>query len=272
MSEAAVRIWHQSMTDLTELPEYCASLESAAQRILGGDAEVSVHGVRTGTYPEGVAPIVALQSPWLHHLLESQIVLSGLRAAESGVDAITIGCFFDPGLAALRDLLSIPVLSACETSIHAATQGGGTCALIALDASQATFLENLVRAEGTEERVVWVRALEPPVTEPQLDLPVADAALLDALTALVVQAARDGAMAIIPAEGTLNALLVRSGVTMLAGLPVIDATAALLLRARALVRDGSVDIEPRSTDDAARHHLEAVTASVFADAVEEHAR
>jgi allantoin racemase len=257
------------MTDLGALPEYRRSLTAAAERVAGDAAEVSVHGVRPGTYPEGLAPIEALRSPWLHHLLETQIVLRGLEAAEQGADAITIGCFYDPGVLQLRDLLEIPVFSAFETSMRVATSEGGACALVALDEPQVEALSGLVTRGRLEGSVTWIRAIEPPVTEPQLDVAVVGDDLLDVLTSYARDAAREGAEVFVPAEGTLNALLARSSVTELAGLPVIDATAALLLRALASLDAAARRGDPDRADEkgAARAHMQAVTADLLRDSV-----
>ena len=50
----AIRIWHQSITDLTLLPEYAGLLEEHAKKICGQDTTVG----EPGTYPEEVGLIV----------------------------------------------------------------------------------------------------------------------------------------------------------------------------------------------------------------------
>jgi allantoin racemase len=46
------------------------------------------------------------------------------RWRERGYDAVVIGCFSDPGLAALRDLIDIPVVGPGASSVHLAVQFG----------------------------------------------------------------------------------------------------------------------------------------------------
>jgi len=54
----AIRIWHQSITDLTLLPGYAGLLKEHAKKICGQDTTVDLHGLESGAYPGGVEPIV----------------------------------------------------------------------------------------------------------------------------------------------------------------------------------------------------------------------
>ena len=40
-----IRIWHQSMTDLTKLPQYAKTLQEHAQTVCAKDTVVDIHGV-----------------------------------------------------------------------------------------------------------------------------------------------------------------------------------------------------------------------------------
>ena len=55
---------------------------------------------------------------------------NGLRAEKEGYDAFVLGNIFDPGLHELRELLNIPVLGLCESSVHVACLMGATFSLI----------------------------------------------------------------------------------------------------------------------------------------------
>lgn len=257
-----MKIWHQSITDLTELPDYAGSLRATAASFTSPGTEVSVHGVEPGTYPAGMAPIVALRSAWFEHLLAAQVVLGALRAEREGYDAVTVSCFFDPGIRAARELVSIPVLTACETSVTVALSVAEKIALIALEPEQVEFLRRLVDSYGLADRVVAILPLDPPVTELELQtgLDIDDVVLR--VEEAAARAVRFGADVIIPAEGYLNSLLARHGVTTLAGRPCVDAFAALLLHAELSVRlgllGGRKNVAPRRQDDL--DHFHAVTA------------
>ncbi len=52
----------------------------------------------------------------IHNIIEQSIV-----AEKDGFDAIVIGCFYDPGLREVRELVKIPVVGVCEASLHVAS-------------------------------------------------------------------------------------------------------------------------------------------------------
>ena len=83
-----IRIWHQSMTDLTLLPGYAGMLHDHARRICGADTVVDLHGLAPGTYPQGMAPIELVRYRWGEHLAFVQIVENCMRAEREGYDAV----------------------------------------------------------------------------------------------------------------------------------------------------------------------------------------
>jgi allantoin racemase len=231
----SIRIWHQSITDLSRLPGYAERLATIGEAVGRDGTTISVHGVAPGSYPEGVAPITALRSPWAHHLLATQVVLGAIRAAEEGFDAVTVSCFFDPGLREAREASGIPIVSACESAILAATSMGARSGLIALDGHQARFLRRLVSEHGLADRVASIVALDPEVTEHDLEGELPDTSLRDRMESAAQRAAADGAGVIVPAEGVLNTRLAAMGVRRLAGLAVLDSFATLVAHAEMLV-------------------------------------
>src|SRR5690348_377360 len=51
-------------------------------------------------------------------------VLKIVEAEREGIDAVVIDCMGDPGLRPAREMVSIPVLGPCETSMHLASMMG----------------------------------------------------------------------------------------------------------------------------------------------------
>lgn len=234
-----MRIWHQSITDISELPGYEERLQAAGEHAASQGTTIEVHGVLPGSYPPGVAPIEALRSPWAHHLLATQVVLGALRAREQGFDAVTISCFYDPGLEEARDASGLPVVSACETSVRTAAEMGGRAGLLALDTVQQRFLQGLAQRHGIEQYVACIHSLEPAVTEIDLSRSLSDPDLVQIVDTAAERAISAGASVIVPAEGVLNARLAALGVTRLHGVPVIDSFAALVTRSEELVGAGN---------------------------------
>jgi allantoin racemase len=233
----AIRIWHQSFTDLELLPSYAAMLRDHAARVCAPDTTVEVHGVRPGSYPSDLTPIEATRFPWSNHVLASQIAYNAAQAEHQGFDAMAISCFFDPGLREARSLVDIPVVSMCETALLLGTSLGGRFGLIGLEGEQTFALRDLATRYGATERVVATLPLDPPVTEAELEGVYDGGGDLEQRLERVAHAAvAQGADLIIPAEGVLNTSLVRRGIRTLAGVPVLDAYGTLLSYAEMLVR------------------------------------
>lgn len=233
-----IRIWLQSFTDLTQLPGYARMLAEHAERVCHSDTMVDIHGVRPGTYPEGVAPIEALRYPWFRHLLDLQVIENAVRAEREGYDAMAISCFYDPGLEAARGSVGIPVASICESTLLVGKSVGRSLGLIGLEEDNAAFLRDLVHHYGLQDWLACVVALDPPVTEPELDRAFAGSSEFvrrfeESCRHQVISA---GADVLVPAEGVLNTALVRNGVQEVDGLPVLDAYAILLAHTEMLVQ------------------------------------
>jgi Asp/Glu/hydantoin racemase len=213
-------------------------LAEHAERVCHLDTKVDIHGVRPGTYPEGVAPIEALRYPWFRHLLDLQVIENAVRAEREGYDAMAISCFYDPGLEAARGSVDIPVASICESTLLVAKSVGRSLALVGLEEDNAAFLRDLVHHYGLQDLLACVVALDPPVTEPELDRAFAGSSEFvrrfeESCRRQVTSA---GADVLVPAEGVLNTALVRNGVQKVDGRPVIDAYAILLAHTEMLVQ------------------------------------
>lgn len=95
-----------------------------------------------------------------------------IRALESRTrraDAIIIGCFGDPGLAALRELFDCPVVGPFEASIHLAAQLGAHVGVVTILDSVVPMLDHLARAMGMSLRYAGAAAIDVPVLELKSD-------------------------------------------------------------------------------------------------------
>lgn len=266
-----VRIWHQSLTDLTKLPGYADMLSDHARRICGPETIVDVHGLRPGTYPPGMAPIEMGRYRWAHYLAFAQVVENVMRAEKEGYDAVAISCFVDPGLEEARSVVDIPVVSSCETALLVSSVIGRAPSLLTLEESMARTLRELVHRYGYDDRVVSVEAMDPPLTEFELDQAFSGSPeFVERFRKDAGRLVEKGADVIIPAEGVLNTVAVRNNVADVAGTPVLDSYGSLLafaemlvqLRRRSLLavgRNGSYARPPAYLVE----HLRSVTATVF---------
>jgi Asp/Glu/hydantoin racemase len=216
------RIWHQSVNELDHLGVYKRALETHAEEIVGGDAEVVVHGLPAGSYG-GASATTVLSNAYAYHRILSQVIDNAITAERQGYDAFVIGSFSEPFLREIRSAVDIPVASLTESGLLVACSLGNLVALI----SNAPAVEWMTRVAVDKHRlaarVLDVVALDPPLDEPALASAYADPAPVIAnFAAMAERLVARGADVIIPAEGVLAELLVRHGVRDIAGAPVMD--------------------------------------------------
>jgi Asp/Glu/hydantoin racemase len=233
-----MRIWHQSFTDLTVMPVYRATLASHAARVMGSDATVSVHGLRPGTYTSGVAPIDAIRHRYVAAVQGLQVCDAALVAEREGFAAVAIGCFFDPALREARSLVDIPVAGLGESCALTACSLGRRFGLVTLCADQSEDYSDMMMAYGLAQRFAGAVALDPPIDEFALEADEDTARAIEArFEAAAARVIAQGAEIVIPADGVLNAFLVRRGRLHAQGdVPVMDSLGVLFQHAAYLAR------------------------------------
>ena len=232
-----MRIWHQSMTTLEELPGYAKLMKAHAQKVCDESTVVDLHGLSVGTHSSELAPIEAAGLAWLHELNSIQIVENVMQAQDEGYDAVAMSCFGDPQLDVCRSLVEIPVLSAFETSLLVASTSARAFGLLVPTESAIRSNRRRVKHYAFEHRVAMIACCDPPVTEYELERGFhGDSALLDKLCAQIRKMAAAGCDLIIPAEGVLNAVLVENGITNVDGVPVFDSFGAVMASAEMMVK------------------------------------
>lgn len=233
----AIRIWHQSYTDLSRLPGYRAMLAEHARAICGPDTVVDLHGLRPGTYPDGMPPIDMVAHRYPQRLADIQIVENAITAERQGYDAVAVSCFLDPGLEEARSMVSIPVVSSCETALLVASTVARSFGLITLSEAMAAHLRRLVDDYGFRERVKAITALDPSMNEHELDAAFAGSpAFVERFSRQASVLLGQGVDLIIPAEGVLNIALVRNRVRTVGAAPVLDSYGSLLAFAEMMVQ------------------------------------
>ena len=231
----AIRVWHQSMTELGEdLSPYAERLRRHATRLFGDRVEVVIRGLAPGSYG-GAAPSEVLGYPDLYATVLAQTVDAARAAERQGYDAFVIGSWSEPYLRETRSAVDLPVASIAESSLLVSCSLGGRSALIANAPSIARLVSDAVAKHHLGNRVIAVSSLEPARTEAELvsgDVP----ALISAFIAQAERAVDAGADTIIPAEAVLNEVLHDAGVVEIAGAPVVDGVGTVWHYAEMLVR------------------------------------
>ena len=223
-----MRIWHQSFTDLEMVPTYERSLIEHSGKVVSSDTEVTVHGLRPGTYGTQFSPIDAIRHRYLEFVNGAQICEAALAAEAAGYDGFALGCFFDPALTEARTLVTIPVVGIAETCMTVACTLGERFAMVALNEDQRYHYEDVVRNYGLRERCAGVIAMSPGIDEYSLETEGEEMHEIAASFHRACEAAMAaGAEVIIPSDGVLNEFVWRHGLLEHGGATVMDSIGVL---------------------------------------------
>ena len=113
-----MRILYQltSPMDKTVGPQEVARRQKVLQAHAGAGTEVSVEPTAKGP--------AAIESAHDAGLVVPELIRLAPLAEKRGFSAMIIGCYSDPGLDALREMLTIPVIGPGAASLHLAAQLG----------------------------------------------------------------------------------------------------------------------------------------------------
>jgi Asp/Glu/hydantoin racemase len=193
-----------------------------ARRSASPDVELASVTARFGTrYVENRAEAA----------IAAHAVLEAVADTQEECDGILLGAFGDPGLDALRELFDVPVTGIQESALLTARMLGRRTVIVCMTPRLGTWYEENARAQGLDEGLVGVRALDVPVT----DIARAPELLREPLLARCLQAVdADRAETIILGGGPLAGLA-----RELAGqvpVPLLDGVSCAVMMLEALVR------------------------------------
>lgn len=228
-----MRIWHQSMTVLEDLPDYAARMAAHIRTVVRPDTEVVLHGLLPGTYPANY-PGSDIGHAALFALHSLQFPLQALNAEKAGFDAFAACTLVDPLLREARDMVRIPVVAAGETCFRAAAAGGRRFGMLIFIDRMVQHYQEQVRDLGLSDCCVGIE----PVGFGFKDVVNSfdDPGRVKDLFALAARRMiAKGAQAIIPGEIPMNVLLTTSGMREVDGVPLLDSLALTLQAAEAAV-------------------------------------
>src|SRR4051812_22367761 len=118
---------------------------------------------------EIIAVTAAFGTQYVENRIEAAIaahaVLDALAKHSAGCDAALISAFGDPGLAAAREFVDIPVVGIEESSILAAWMLGRRYSIICLTPRLRTWYIECAQEHGLAGRLASIRALNVPIPD-----------------------------------------------------------------------------------------------------------
>lgn len=219
-----MRLWYQSFARASEFGAYGSALAASVQDAADPGTDIVVHGIeRSG----GIAD----QYRYCEYYDTREVVENAMRAQKEGYDGFLLGNIADPGLPVVRELLRIPVVGLCETSLHLACIMGRRYGLVTINAKFTPRIVENVRYYGLMDQLASVQLMDVPrltslapafAAGPERD------GLLDQFRSAARKCIEDGAEVIVPAGGVVMALLNVSGVQEVDGAPILNGVPALV--------------------------------------------
>jgi allantoin racemase len=151
------------------------------------------------------------------------------RGFAGGADAGVIACFDDPGLYAVRELTTRPVLGICEAAMLAASVVASRFSVVTTLGRAVPIVEALAQRYGMAAKCRRVRAAEVPVLALEEEGSAARARVEEEVARAV---AEDGAEAVI--LGCAGMADLARALTAEVGVPVVDGVAAATKLAEAM--------------------------------------
>jgi len=199
--------------------------EAALQQFVGRgvtvEARQNVHGP------------ASIESMWEEYLSVPGLLELVPALEREGFDAVVPGCFGDPGIDGLRELVNIPVLGPGATSMLVAANLGHRFSIITVLENVIRPLENLARLTGVEAKLASVRQIGIPVLELNDDPEATFRRLLDVSREVIE---RDRADVLVLGCGTLSFRAAEAQAAL--GVPVINPLQVTLRSAELLVASG----------------------------------
>ena len=175
----------------------------------------------------------SIESMWEEYLHVPPLMEMAVQLEREGFDAIVPGCFGDPGLDGVRELVSIPVVGPGASSMLLAAGLGHKFGIITILPSVIRPLENLALLTGVSAKLAVVRDIGVPVLELNADRERTFERLIDVARDTIE---RDRADVLVLGCGTLS--FHSEELQKAVGVPVVNPLRTALRTAELLVSSG----------------------------------
>ena len=232
-----MRIWHQSMAVLGEVPTYGTALRRRLPHIVRGDTEVVLHGLLPGTMDSDY-PKEDLGSSYLNYLHGNQWIAAALDAEEQGFDAMVLATIANPMLREIRTLTDIVAVGYGDVAFRLAALYGHRFGILFFNSVREGYWPDHVRNMGLADSFAGVMLAG--VGFHDVVAAHGDTALREKVIETVIASGErmvkeTGANVIVPGEMPLNLLLADAGIANIGGATVIDGLALTFKTAEMMV-------------------------------------
>jgi allantoin racemase len=271
-----MRIWFQKHTVAGRSPWLDESYQRHARELLDPGTVVDFHTLPPAVYDTRL-PADHVRFGQLEVFFSWYFAERAVEAERAGYDAYVIGTSQDPGLAAARSLVSIPVVGYGQVAFEFLRSQGLRFGVMGFVPALEEVLRENLTGYGCADLCVGFRYLPEGRQLVEDGLPAGGlATLLDRMREQAGRLRALGAQVVVPGEGIPNELLCGTGVRELAGLPFLDANALALATAQMHARTRALGVWHRAvpgyhTDRAPAAEVDRLRA-IFAPAITRESR
>lgn len=226
-----MRLWYQSFARSDSFGRYAQAARDIIDLSADPGTVIEYHGLERGGFAD--------QYRFVEHADTRELLANAVAAQRQGFDAFLVGNIADPGLVEARELLTIPVLGLCESTLHIACMMGHRFGVVAPNPKFSGRIERNILLYGLERRLAAVTIMSVGTLTDLGEAFEPGAARDDVLaqfTAAARTCAEQGAEVIVAGGGVLMALLTAAGIRDVDGVPVLDGVTALVKTAELAVR------------------------------------
>jgi len=218
-----MKLWYQSLARQTEATPYGEMLKRVIDAACDPGTTVHLRGVSESAG-------IGVHYRFLEYHDTREVIFNAMKAEQEGYDAFLIGNISDAGLREAREVVNIPVLGMCETSLHIACMMGANFGLVAISPKWTPRLMENVQRYALERRLAGVEPME---TSP-LDLkrcfvePSHLKYIVEQFSERAERLLARGAEVIIPAGGDVIVLLADAGIFEIGRAPILNGIVELV--------------------------------------------
>lgn len=177
----------------------------------------------------------SIESAYEEFLSVPGTVEKAIQAEKEGYDGLILGCFGDPGLNALREMVKIPVVGPGETAMHVASMLGRKFSIVTVLDSVVPSLERLAKVIGLDRNLASVRAVNIPVLELRHNIESTTARMTEASQRAIME---DSADVIVLGCMSMAFMEVSEMMKKVLGIPVVNPALVSLKVLEGLVQAG----------------------------------